>query len=151
MMLTGEVITTWPQAKELRRLRNECREFMTGDTAEISTARQVIFYEQQILAGVVRAVLLRRGERAVAYGLLRLDGDGWAMSCGVTASERGQGLGTAVVRMVTAMASDTGKPVRLEVWQDNEAARHAYLRAGYQCTSERVRDGRVIETWEHRQ
>lgn len=150
-MVAVEKVTSWPQAQELRRLRNECRQWMTGDTAEISTARQVIFYEQQILAGRVRAVLLRGGKRAVAYGLLRADGirAWWWLSCGVTEAERGHGLGTAVVRAATALAGDTGWPVRLEVWQDNESARRAYRRCGYRAAGLAERDGRVIELMEH--
>jgi RimJ/RimL family protein N-acetyltransferase len=150
VIVTAEKVTTWPQAEELRRLRNECREYMTGDTTEISTGQQVKFYEERILAGTVRAVLLRCDGRAVAYGLLRPGNGapGW-MSCGVTARMRGRGLGTAVVRAVTAMASDTGRPVRLEVWQDNAAARRVYEKAGYAVTGSGIRDGRVFELMEH--
>lgn len=150
MIVTAEVVTTWPQAQELRALRNECREYMTGDTAEITREQQLEFFETRILPGDVRACLLRRDGRAVAYGVLRKDrAGGWLMSCGVTASARGQGLGTAVVRMVTAMASDTGRPVRLEVWQDNAAARAVYEKAGYAVTGSGVRDGRTFELMEH--
>jgi len=150
VIVTVEKVATWPQAQELRRLRNECREFMTGDTAEISTARQVIFYEQQILPGVVYALLLRHDEQAVAYAMLRPDGDdAWLMSCGVTKALRGQGLGTALVRHITVTGTGTGRPVRIEVWQDNEAARHVYLRAGYRPAGITERAGRVIELMEH--
>lgn len=154
MIVTLEKVTTRAQAGELRKLRNECRHHMTGDTTAITRDRQREFYRTRIVPGKVRVLLLRQDGRAVAYGLLRAGDDGrvW-MSCGVTAAARGRGLGTLIVRQVTGWGHDLnpGQPVLLEVWQDNWVARYVYIKAGYTAAGERVRDGRVIETWEHRQ
>jgi ribosomal protein S18 acetylase RimI-like enzyme len=141
-----EKVRTLVQAQELRVLRNECREFMTRDTAEISEEQQQDFFFSH-LGGPVRAWLLRENSHAVAYGVLRDDGEHLWLSCGVTEHARGRGLGTAVVHLLTAAAGDT--PVRLEVWQDNEPARHAYTRCGYRVTGITGRDGRVVELMEH--
>ena len=147
MIVTFERVTTWPQAQALRRLRNECRQFMTRDTAEITSEQQGRFYEDAILSGKVTAVLARRDGLPAAYGLLWPGpGELW-LSCGVAEGTRGKGLGLAVVRYVTGLAG--GKPVRLEVWQDNDAARRVYEKAGFTVTGSGVRGGRTFELMEH--
>lgn len=142
----AEVVTTWRQALELRRLRNECRQYMTGSTAEISEAQQREFFSTQIQPGRVHAHLLRRDGSAVAYATLRPDDTGtlW-LSCGVAGNARGSGLGTLVVRLATAAGRDQGVPVRLAVWRDNDRARHVYEKAGYQVTGECTKDGRDMD------
>lgn len=147
MIVTFETVAGWAQAQELRTLRNQCREQMTRDTAEITLEQQARFYEDAILSGKVTAVLARRDGVAVAYGLLWPGpGEVW-LSCGVAESARGKGLGEAIVRYVTALAG--GQPVRLEVWQDNHGARRVYEKAGYAVTGSGVRDGRTFELMEH--
>ena len=153
MIVTFEKVTTWPQTQELRQLRNECRDQMTRDTAEIGLGQQSRFYEDQILSGRVTAVLARREGRAVAYGVLWPGGtwpapDELWLSCGVSATARGKGLGIAIVRYVTALAGSF--PVKLEVWQDNAVARAVYEKAGFAVTGSGIRDGRTFELMEHR-
>ena len=153
MIVTFEKVTTWPQAQELRQLRNECRDQMTRDTTEITIGQQSRFYDDHILSGRVTAVLARREGRAVAYGVLWPGGsypgpDELWLSCGVAASARGKGLGLAIVRYVTALAGSV--PVKLEVWQDNEVARAVYEKAGYTTAGSGIRDGRTFELMEHR-
>ena len=147
--LIVEIVTTAAQAEELRRLRNECREFMTRDTAEIAPEQQLEFLAGPLADGTARAYLLHRGpgQAAVAYGMLRDDGDCLWLSCGVTEAERGSGLGALMVRFLTAGAGRG--PVRLEVWQDNEPARRVYERAGYAVTGSGIRDGRAFDLMEH--
>lgn len=154
MIVTLEKVTTPAQAEELRRLRNQCAAQMTGNPGlTITRDAQRLFFWSQITTGRIKVLLLRYGGKAAAYGLLRTGHDGrlW-MSCGVATEARGKGLGTAIVRAVTEWGHDLscpGEPVMLDVWQDNWVARRVYARAGYKYAGERVRDGRVLETWEH--
>ena len=149
-MIAFEPVATLGEAQELRVLRNECRGFMTGSVAEVSGAQQEVFFAEQVTTGRVHAWLLRRGGRADAYALLWPTLAGLRMSCGVAAAQRGQGAGTLVVAMVTAAGHCLGGPVWLEVWRDNAAARHVYLRAGYVITGTGTRRGRVVETMVHK-
>jgi ribosomal protein S18 acetylase RimI-like enzyme len=148
-VISFEAVVSSDQAEELRLLRNECREYMTGDTAEIAPRQQKQFLDQQIRPGRVHAWLLRVEGDAAGYALLRPGNRGelW-MSCGVAAAQRGRGLGVLTVDLVTAMARHINprRPVRLQVWQDNEPAVRAYRRAGYLTEETAERDGRVIET-----
>lgn len=146
MSLTVELVETPEQAEALRRLRNQCRVFMTNDTRRVGKARQRRFYRAQIAPGTVRA-FLARGEdgQPVAYGLLRAAEGFWWLSCGVAAHARGRGAGTALVRLVTAAGLNTGRPVRLEVWADNDRAVHVYEKAGYVAEAQAERDGRPLK------
>lgn len=151
-MISFEMITAWDQAMSLRRLRNECRHWMTGDQSEITVEAQHEFFERQLLPGHTRAWLLREGPAAAAYATLKPGADGcvW-MSTGVAGWARGRGLGTLAVGFVTLAGHHlTRKPVRLAVFQDNHAARHIYLKAGYTVTGIGLREPRVIEYMEHR-
>ena len=143
-----EIVTTPEQALELRALRNECRQFMTRDTGEIGEEQQRAFLAGPLADGTAWAYLMRTGRDgpAVAYGMLRADGAHLWLSCGVTEAQRGRGLGTLLARFVTASA---GRPVRLEVWQDNAAARRVYEKAGYTVTGSGIRGGRTFELMEH--
>src|ERR1700751_4676034 len=94
------------QAQELRVLRNECREFMTGSTEIIGEATQEAFFRNMISTGLVEGILLREDEVPVAYALLFPDREnaeyGW-LSAGVTESARGRGIGLAGLMPVTPM------------------------------------------------
>lgn len=143
--ITAEVVETLAQAQELRRLRNKCRLSMTRDTRRVGRDAQREFFGSQIAPGAVRAFLLRRDAEPVAYSLLRAAEGCWWLSCGVAGAHRSKGYGTVVVRLATTAGLDTGLPVRLEVWADNERAVHVYEKAGYVVASETVREGRALK------
>ena len=144
--LTVERVETLEQAQELRHLRNECRAWMTRDQRIVSGPAQKGFYGSQIVSGASKAWLLRHDGDAVAFGLLRASEGCWWLTCGVAGLYRDRGLGLAVVRLATTAGLDTGLPVKLEVWADNERAVHVYEKAGYAVESETERDGRRLLT-----
>lgn len=144
MSLTVKPVGTLEQAQELRHLRNECRGWMTRDTGLVSGPAQREFFSAQIAPGAVRAWLAYAGHAPVAYGLLRASEGCWWLSVGVTATCRGHGVGTALVRLVTTAGLDSGERVKLEVWADNERAIRVYEKAGFVLESEAERDGRCL-------
>ena len=145
MTLAAEAVESLEQAQELRHLRNECRAWMTRDQRLISGPRQQGFYGSQIVSGTARAWLLRHDGDAVAFGLLRASGGCWWLTCGVAGGYRERGLGSAVVRLVTSAGLETGLPVKLEVWADNERAVHVYEKAGFVTEATTEREGRALK------
>ena len=145
MKLTVEPVTTLEQAQELRRLRNECRDFMTRDTGRVGKDAQREFFSAQIAPGAVRAWLVYAGHTPAGYGLLRAAEGCWWLSCGVAAPYRGRGIGSMLVRLVTEAGQLGGEPVKLEVWADNERAIRVYSRAGYVLEAETDREGRALK------
>ena len=67
-MITFGVIDGLEAAEDLRVLRNECAEWMTRDTSQITPGQQRAFYEQKIATGKVEGFLMFDDE-PVAYGL----------------------------------------------------------------------------------
>lgn len=149
--MSVEVVADLGHAQELRQLRNECRHWMTGSTAEVTEEQQREWFGTQVATNRIHAWLLRIEGTALAYAILRpAGGPGWWLSCGVAENARRRGLGTLIVRLATDAGLRAGGPVRLEVWQGNHAARRTYVKCGYQVTGIGERGGRVLEVMEAR-
>lgn len=132
----GKPVVGGVDAEMLRVLRNQCREWMTGNT-------DVIEYEdqQRWFAGIRprdwRIFLyldtpwpnVTDTFDAVAYGLLRLEGERWWLSFGVTEGRRGQGIGRQVAQHL--LRCDVASEVWADVSYDNEASMRALMAAGF--------------------
>ena len=134
------------KAEELRVLRNQCAEWMTKDTSEITPERQREFYRQKIATGDIEGFLMRRDGKPVAYGLLIWDAQGRAWSStGVAAGERGNGYGRIVTIENVRRALAHGIPMWAEVRMDNAGQQKICRSIGYQVTESFSRDGKVID------
>ena len=143
--VTLQQITTEAHAEDLRVLRNECAEWMTRDTSQITPQQQAEFFREKIATGKIEGFLMTDGAEPVAYGLLVWDEQGRAWSStGVKASRRGEGLGRAVTVENVRRAHARGVPIWAEVRADN-APQQAICRAiGYYVTEAFGRPGAVI-------
>jgi ribosomal protein S18 acetylase RimI-like enzyme len=146
-MISLQRVDTIEQAQQMRVLRNECRDWMTGSTEKITKEQQETFF-LRIKSGEVIAMLLCKDDEPVAYGLLRpgLSGELW-MSCGVSSRYRGQGFGTAIVTAITATANDR---VLLDVWHDNTPAVRTYEKVGYRLIYSSERNGKTVDLMEYK-
>jgi GNAT superfamily N-acetyltransferase len=146
MKLSFVRVTDHNQAMQLRYVRNECRQFMTRDTHEITVEGQERFFWKELVTGdEYEAYLLYDYRLPIGYGMLHRDDSKTWMSMGLIASVRGKGLGTLLARLITAvglMKSD----VWLEVWGHNFPAVAAYCAAGYRHESGRREEQDVIYT-----
>jgi len=118
---------SWKDFRQLRILRNECREFMTHDQREFGLRQQFGFWLYHQTLGY-RVYLLRQGDTPVAYGIIHHDkGFDW-ISGGVAAAWRGKGYGKAIFSFLTNLAA---KPAYLDVFWQNIKARNLYRRLGW--------------------
>ena len=146
MKVTCEDITTEAHAEQLRRLRNECAEWMTSNTSQITPAQQAEFFRARIATGQVEGFLMCANGLPVAYGVIVWDGEGRAWSStGVKASSRGQGLGREVTVENARRAHARGVPIWAEVRADNAAQQKICRTAGYQQVDAITRDGVAID------
>jgi GNAT superfamily N-acetyltransferase len=101
MRLIPRLAETPEDVETLRRLRNECRAWMTGNTAEITPEQQAAWWPDH----VGTAWLYALNGRTVGFAYVRPneEEDIW-VSLGVTKDARGRGHGTAIYRHV-ALAS----------------------------------------------
>lgn len=125
--LTAGLISTPGDLEALRRLRNECRAFMTGHTDEIGREQQAAWWAS-LRPEDWRIWLYWAGRRPVAFGLLRRQHGRWWATLGVTEAERGRGIGTSIYADLIRWADG---PVWIAVRRDNPASRRAAEKAGF--------------------
>lgn len=135
-MITYVPVDTLPKAETLRVLRNECAEWMTKDTTEITAERQEAFFKNKIATGLIEGWVMFSDDDPIGYGLLLQSDDPQTliMSCGLGAKYRDGGLGTSLVKMITRIAHVRGCKVQLDVLSSNDRAKHVYAKCGYRVT-----------------
>ena len=145
-MITYLPVDSLPKAETLRVLRNECAEWMTKDTTEITPERQRAFFKNKIATGLIEGFLMYADGDPVAYGLLIWDDQhrAWS-STGVKASSRGQGYGKLVTVENVRRALAHGEPMWAEVRRDNTGQQKICHQIGYQVTDTFTRDGLLID------
>lgn len=130
-----EVKTVW-DVLELRRLRNECREFMTHDQKAISVWQELRwFYNTYKLwqeMGWARAYLAMWQSTPVAYGFIRNLEIEPILSGGVSKDFRGWGFGEKTFRFLLKEARGKKKlKVVLDVLVTNKPAVSLYKKIGF--------------------
>jgi len=145
-MISFDAIDTADKAETLRLLRNECAEWMTGDTSQISPERQQGFFREKIATGEVEAIFLLADGEPAAYALLRWDDQGRAWSAnGVSASRRGEGFGRAVTIEIARRAHSRGVPMWATIRTDNERQQKICRAMGYEQVDVITRDGVTMD------
>lgn len=134
----------WPaetleHAEYMRRVRNECRQFMTRDTREISREDQIAWF-QALDRDTTRpffglAIDIKNGVASgdvLAYGLVRLIDNRWWISGGVLPEWRGHGYGRKLFEALTSIVNDgMHRTCWLEVRASNTRAYNLYRALGY--------------------
>jgi len=127
-------VTTLSDIMVLRVIRNECREFMTYGTQEISEAQQLLWWQQ--VAGnpdwKIWLVYVPGWAEAVGFGMLRVGKNGWIVTLGFRPWMRGRGLGTLLYRILAEQADDE---VLAVIRSTNVASQRAAAKAGYRMVS----------------
>lgn len=132
----------------MRRVRNECRQYMTHDTSHIGVLRQLRWwwftfrpaFRRNETAGIVARDDSRR---QVGYGLITWRDKRFWLSGGVVEDFRGQGLGQRLFTELIAMVESRGFEPWLDVRQDNKPARKLYAKLGF-VRYGRYRDGIIV-------
>jgi RimJ/RimL family protein N-acetyltransferase len=124
-------VATLDDLMALRLLRNECRAWMTGHTAEIGEAEQLVWW--QGVAGHpgwrVWLIHVPGWAEPVGFAMLRLGMSYWLATLGLRSWLRGRGLGTATYR---ALLERCEGDVVAVIRADNEASVRAAVKAGYE-------------------
>ena len=129
-------------AQIMREFRNECREFMTHNTAEIMEAEQVEWYRETYLPARQKGELFgyivrREDEEAIGYGLISKRDGRWWVSGGLSEDARGEGAGYFLFEQMTDMIHEDlrSEQAWLDVLNTNEGARRLYEKLGYVAVS----------------
>lgn len=125
------------EAFEMMDIRNEVREFMTHNTAEIMPAQQAEWYRKTYLParerGELFGYLVKNEEQTIGYGLISKRDGRWWVSGGLTEAARGQGAGYFLFEQMTMMIHEDLRSAEawLDVLNTNEGARRLYEKLGY--------------------
>lgn len=134
-----EVKTVW-DVLELRRLRNECRSFMTHDQRKISVWGELRWfydtYKHWEETGYAKAYLVCWQSTPVAYGFIRNLKIEPILSGGVSKQFRGWGFGEKTFRFLLKQARGKDKKkVVLDVLETNKPAVSLYKKLKFKETN----------------
>lgn len=110
---------------EVRRLRNECSPYFTGDAEFVSSNAQQRF--RSTFDVQRQMIYLLADEDAIGFLYLRYEEGGWWPTYGVTKSRRGQGYGRFLVQLSQVLVSD----LWLRVNSTNKSAVKLYMKSGF--------------------
>ena len=125
------------QAFEMMDIRNEVRQFMTHNTAEIMPEQQAEWYRETYLParekGELFGYLVKNEDQTIGYGLISKRDGRWWVSGGLTEAARGQGAGYFLFEQMTMMIHEDlrSEEAWLDVLNSNEAAKRLYEKLGY--------------------
>ncbi len=117
----------------MRRIRNSCASFMTGNRNQI-TAREQRIWWTTLNHDSIRCWLFYEDSTAVGYGLIREeDGKSW-LTAGLIPESRDHGLGREAFECLIQMS---WHEPWLKVLASNHRARKLYENMGFEITDER--------------
>jgi RimJ/RimL family protein N-acetyltransferase len=130
----------------VRRIRNECRLYLTGRTDHISIPRQIFwyftYYKQAAKTGKYRIFIARDGkDRVAGYGAIhRLDRKLLVTEC-VAEKFRGQGVGFLILKRLMGITRNEKLPIIAEIRATNKISIALHKKCGFTLDSTNVKSG----------
>lgn len=145
------------EAFTMAEIRNEVREFMTHNTAEILPAEQAEWYRETYLParerGELFGYLVRDEEDVIGYGLISRRDGRWWVSGGLTEAARGKGAGFFLFNEMTQYIHEDlrSEEAWLDVLRGNEPALNLYRKIGYVAVTDTERLLVMVHRLEHQE
>jgi ribosomal protein S18 acetylase RimI-like enzyme len=131
-------VTTSNEAEMLRIIRNQCKNYMTRNTSEITPEEQSEWfktaykkYELYIAYAIEHGVCIVDA----GYGLIHLNEKEYMLTGGLVPEYRDKGLGTNLFKFLIDNCNKQ-IPIRLEVLKDNIRALKTYEKLNFTTTGE---------------
>jgi RimJ/RimL family protein N-acetyltransferase len=130
----------------VRRIRNECRLFLTNHTGYISIPRQIFwyftYYKKAAKTGKYRIFIARDDKGYVTgYGALhRFDGKHFVTEC-VSEKFRGQGFGMAILKKMINIARSEKLPLIAEIRATNKISVALHKKCGFVLKKTEIKSG----------
>lgn len=131
-------VTTANEAEMLRVIRNQCKDFMTRSTDEITPEQQQEWfktaykkYELYIAYAIEHGVCIVDA----GYGLIHLNDGEYLLSGGLVPSYRDKGLGSVLFKFLVDNCNKQ-QPIRLEVLKTNLRAFKTYEKLNFTVIGE---------------
>ena len=135
-MYEFKLVETKADAEVIRKIRNDCREFMTTFRDTITKDMQKEWFNNFDRNKIKPYIFLECGE-PVGYALLKIMGkDAW-LTGGVLTEHRGRGLGYLIFNSLIKIAADSKfETAKLDVFKTNENAIKLYKKLGFNTIDE---------------
>lgn len=139
-------IKSLSDAQVLRRIRNECKDFMTRSTEYITEEKQAEWFNK-LDRNNIKLYLMWIAHHGVAFevigfGYCKKDENETYLTGGLKEELRGKGYGKLLFSHLLTQAKSFNAPITLEVLKTNERAKRLYESLGF---SELSSDDRVIK------
>ena len=150
--MTLNRLNSLSDALTVRRIRNECRTYLTNYTGYISIPRQIYwyftYYRQAAHAGIYRVFIARDSKaQAIGYGALHhLGGELLVTEC-VAEKYRGQGLGFLILKKLINIAKREGLPLIAEIQATNKISIALHKKCGFTFDATKVKSGYKLHVY----
>lgn len=131
-------VTKSSEAEILRTIRNQCKNFMTRNTEEITVEQQQEWFKNSYKKyEIYIAYALEHGAVIVeaGYGLIHTNDNEYLLSGGLTQEYRDKGLGSFLFKFLIDNCNKQ-IPIRLEVLKTNLRAYKVYEKLGFETIKE---------------
>lgn len=118
---------------EVRKIRNQCRIFMTNNRSEISIIKQLSWYlkiyRKANMSGNMTCFLFKVDNFNSGFGLIRIVNDRYWITGGLKSNQRGKGFGKILFKDL--LEKIPSNEVWLEVLDTNGVAKNLYQKIGF--------------------
>lgn len=122
------VVDSLEDALKVAEIRNECRDFMTRDTQEISKEKQTAWFNRHVKKNENKLFLYLVDGVEIGYGYVFKENGHYGISGGIKKDWRGMGYGEKLFKNIV-LSIDS--PTWLEVKSDNIPAINLYKKLGF--------------------
>ena len=127
----------------VRKIRNTCFRYLTGDPKRINLLRQLIWYffsyRRQLREKKYRLYLFKnKSGISIGYGALSLRKDCLYVTECVSEGQRGHGYGRIILRSMIEISKRESRPLIAEIWSDNDRSISLHERNGFKCVENRL-------------
>src|SRR6185295_597226 len=117
----------------VRKIRNQCRLFMTNDRSDIGFVRQIVWffskYKKENKKNNMICFLFNKNAKPIGFGLIKKNEDKYLITGGLEPDQRGKGIGKILFKEI--IEQTPSKVVFLEVLKSNIPARKIYENLGF--------------------
>jgi len=128
------VDVTWKDINRLRKIRNQCRQYMTNNKDSINILQQFKWFLN--LSDNIKPFIYYKDDIPIGYAIIKFDGNNCLLTGGLTDSYRGQGLGRQLFKLLIVYSLLYDRTPRLDVLKTNTRAFSLYKSLGFKIISE---------------
>ena len=138
----------------VRKIRNTCFQYLTGDPKRISLPRQLIWYvfsyRRQLREKKYRLYLFKnKSDVSIGYGALKLSENCLHVTECVSEGQRGRGYGRTILKSMIEISKRESRPLIAEIWSDNDRSITLHERNGFKCVENKLVKHQELKIFKH--